>query len=1186
MSKLKRQRKRKDPLPNLNDSDDFVSTASSTRSSRSLSQPGAPSSTPASDSAVEAVSVTTSDPQRPSASVSFPCPLCRKPVSDEAGHLKVRYNLQFTTAQSSFLYFKVCGARLGLTTQQMVEVRRLEERHREDRRRLGLPDILPPPATGVKQRSAGGRRRAADREEVGADPDLELALALSISASAGRVVKDDEPAEVADDKEPVKREGKMWLPQAPPPQSLTTVGRKRGKLKKGVITVLQSRTEEERQRLLGERVAKVLEEATLSSPRSVDNFGRVGMLWSLAGRLDCVSSSQLIVETFKHLMQSNITAQVKKASIDSPVKADQSSGVVSESDLCLRRQWLDLLRSGAMSDVRVQCQEEVTVTCHSLVLHVRCPAVLDRAVREDDRSYILILDSYSSLTVTAVLEFVYGGMLQEASDKHVVRLMREWGLETRGNVRNEKKLSEVKNSNEATNVTSTQCLDALIDCLEDVEKSREIEKEEEERVNNESEDFETIAKSEADEEIEAEEDEWQEMVHYMTQRKISEVSLNRTSVEQEVFVNIDSAGDLKKDDDDHYEPVASEFHLKEPESESSYRIASSQGGSTLNRSSSPDMFESDDDEEDNELDEEMFKEDSVFNNVSCGVKRKPESASLQEESNLSKRHCVEDLSVRNDEEVIDLTQGESSSPPVHDHHVQINPLTLLEPALEELIEIPSSKPEDIEDEKNNDEPDSENLIIKLSRLSSELTDSSKSETELVAVLVELAQLEVTVPALLATGAGKVVKRMKGTEGKVGRLAARLVVRWKWVVINYDGGETEATKDNQKNCERSEKLVNKQASKEPSPEREVGNKSKDLLNQTGLGHDKPYSEDTEDDIPEPLEEPPPPCSLSQQSPSVPPDNMDYCYDDYIPPPEFDPIPEEEFGSCPEEEFEPLPEELPNNVPVAADHFLEDVPHNFYQEDTENIPPAASSSMSPRTPVTSSRSPAMSRLRRPAPVTPLPDYTAMLTPQLRAELKRFGLKAVPRRKACLLLNHIYEQTHPLVPCTPRPPPPARKLITDPEPEEKVTEDSDDDQGSQMTESQDMPEESILYDHEEAEEDEPPLTQVSGATLHDQLTQFVKARRSFYQMILLYEPVWLGQLHRDVKEAGIKCTMTQLQVLNIIMLEFSVTYELTFNYQDWLDLECITYRTESNRNKNKAAAEKRKKKMEKSSQSARVK
>lgn len=58
----------------------------------------------------------------------------------------------------------------------------------------------------------------------------------------------------------------------------------------------------------------------------------------------------------------------------------------------------------------------------------------------------------------------------------------------------------------------------------------------------------------------------------------------------------------------------------------------------------------------------------------------------------------------------------------------------------------------------------------------------------------------------------------------------------------------------------------------------------------------------------------------------------------------------------------------------------------------------------------------------------------------------------------------------------------------------------------------------------------------------------------MILLYKPVWLGQLHKDVKEAGIKCTMTQLQVgLNSSLIDVNCKK----SFQDWLDLECITYR-----------------------------
>ena len=102
--------------------------------------------------------------------------------------------------------------------------------------------------------------------------------------------------------------------------------------------------------------------------------------------------------------------------------------VVSDSDrLC--SQWLDLLRSGTMTDVRIQCRDEEIVTCHSLVLHVRCPLVLTRSFKEDDCTHILILDTYSRDTVSAVLEFVYGGVMRDADNKDVKRLMKEWGLE-------------------------------------------------------------------------------------------------------------------------------------------------------------------------------------------------------------------------------------------------------------------------------------------------------------------------------------------------------------------------------------------------------------------------------------------------------------------------------------------------------------------------------------------------------------------------------------------------------------------------------------------------------------------------------------------------------------------------------------------------------------------------------------
>ena len=110
-----------------------------------------------------------------------------------------------------------------------MEVRRLDERHREDRRRLGLPDILPPVTTGVKQRSGGGgRRKQADRDK-GADPDLELA-ALTISASAGKHDPEDGGDGLTVNKAPsLKRTSNMWLP----PAQIPNCRKEEGEIKEG-----------------------------------------------------------------------------------------------------------------------------------------------------------------------------------------------------------------------------------------------------------------------------------------------------------------------------------------------------------------------------------------------------------------------------------------------------------------------------------------------------------------------------------------------------------------------------------------------------------------------------------------------------------------------------------------------------------------------------------------------------------------------------------------------------------------------------------------------------------------------------------------------------------------------------------------------------------------------------------------
>ena len=1092
MSKLKRQRK-KQVVP-LDDSDDFVPN----KSSKSRSQPAE-----CRDDVTEAGSNvdvrkarTQSPPNHPQAAASPSssevtstlCPLCRKRVTDETSHLKA------------------CGARLGLTTQQMLEVRRMEERHREDRKRLGLPDLLPDRGARQTQKSgAGARKKAENRTGAGAgaggaDPDLELALALSISATAEDCVQDGpseevqpRPAAEAGDslsalwarvEEPVRRQtSKMWLPQVSAPGA-GAKKRNKGKLKR-LVTELQTRTEEERQRLLGERVAKVLEEETFCSPRPSVGQAQVAVLWSLAGRLDSVNVSQLQVDSLRHLFLSDkVTAETdnEAAHILGAGQSEEKVAAPAPETSLLGQQWLQLLHSGELSDVTVQCRDDAAAACHSLVLHVRCPRALARAVQEDSRRYILILDQYSRETVMAALEYAYSGVMRKPPDKSVSKLLKEWGLQY--NINSIQEIIESDASEEAArtvkNVSSTQYLDALIECLEETDKdSQDIEEGEEEENN--SEDIETS--TEDDQKI-GEEEEWDELCEYMTQRKRSEITLNKSNMERELELHEDESHESGED-------LASEKRQQDITN-----AQTSQTMSTINsRSSSPDMFnmsESDNDDikGDSNEDVHLASCSNTFN-ATGGLKRKPSSESSVEAS-TSKRVCMDDVD-QDVEGVIDLTQGDTPTPPKETTFINGYSGASMDGGGDlieirdspELRESPVGVEEILEDVFEDESKDEENLVSKLNRLTSKLVDSTLSEDELVSVLVELAQLEVTVPALLETGAGKVVRRMKGAEGKVGRLAARLVIRWKRVVLAYnpDADKVEAEQKPPASVD-VKSTVNE----------EVISKSEDLMNRTGLGHDDIDTGNYLPDIP--------PQGDQEEIPEV---------DPYLPvsPRSF---PEADFPDDPECQY--------------TDHAPLDVfdPVHYSGENDENVPPSAAS---PRTPVSAFS--ARHRYRTPTPgtrpgpgtpaaVTPLPDYSAMLTPQLRAELNKFGLKAVPRRKACLLLNHIYDQTHPLVAATPRP-------------QQEVEEDAADvcEDGSQLSYSQHMPEESVLYgrDEDTEPEEEEVLTQRSGASLHQQLHQFVVRRVSLHQAVLLYEPLWLGQLLRDVKEAGIKCNLAQLQV-----------------------------------------------------------
>jgi len=169
------------------------------------------------------------------------------------------------------------------------------------------------------------------------------------------------------------------------------------------------------------------------------------------------------------------------------------------------------------------------------------------------------------------------------------------------------------------------------------------------------------------------------------------------------------------------------------------------------------------------------------------------------------------------------------------------------------------------------------------------------------------------------------------------------------------------------------------------------------------------------------------------------------------------------------------------------------------------------------------------------TPMPDYEEMLSPALRQELRRFGLKVIPRRKAVPLLRHIYEETHPS----------CRKKMDFVDNVESDVEEEEILQSSQESTENDLPEESLIF-HEKVDD----LDVEDDDATDDIATKFIKFIQNdstLYKQILLYEPIWLEDVFQRFKDQIGTKRVKLTQIMDI------------------LDNECITFRTRSQHKKN---------------------
>ncbi|CAL7946215.1 unnamed protein product [Xylocopa violacea] len=192
-----------------------------------------------------------------------------------------------------------------------------------------------------------------------------------------------------------------------------------------------------------------------------------------------------------------------------------------------------------------------------------------------------------------------------------------------------------------------------------------------------------------------------------------------------------------------------------------------------------------------------------------------------------------------------------------------------------------------------------------------------------------------------------------------------------------------------------------------------------------------------------------------------------------------------------------------------------------------------------------------------VTPPPNYDNMKTPELHAELNKYGLKIQKRKRAIKLLTYIYNELHPIICATSKNVESELAIISseDDEPPMKKFKykknhaDCFNNYESQLAFSQEninmqLP---INIIDEEKQFNGPEFTSTIDSVLNikDMFLKLLTVRKELHNKILAYQPVCINSLHSMLKTEGFKCKMNTLM--------------------NFLDEQCITFYVQDTKKKN---------------------
>ncbi|XP_063982788.1 uncharacterized protein LOC135165435 [Diachasmimorpha longicaudata] len=165
-----------------------------------------------------------------------------------------------------------------------------------------------------------------------------------------------------------------------------------------------------------------------------------------------------------------------------------------------------------------------------------------------------------------------------------------------------------------------------------------------------------------------------------------------------------------------------------------------------------------------------------------------------------------------------------------------------------------------------------------------------------------------------------------------------------------------------------------------------------------------------------------------------------------------------------------------------------------------------------------------------VTPPLDYSRMNTPELHDELKKYGLKCHTRTNGIQLLEHIYEETHPLVPleCIP--------------PESSPTEKEEPAPKKRHLNPKNLPKRKIVSEEMCSQEVEQSDCPAGALSVSQAFRQLLASDTELHKKVLTYEPLLLETLYKRLKAEGCAGNMNEVM--------------------DFLDNQCITFQTQVQR------------------------